>query len=402
MRGVASPEREKSLISTNGATKLKFVDEEGTAIQVMPVDYGFRSGAGRLYQDGYGTVPTNIWGLATDNFKRELRAMRQSVRYDTYRSIAEAAQPGFLGQVAFAAGGAVRSALSRLDSWLEGRDLLGALPQPKDARDAGLTPEECEILDKVRRFALDDSAVIARERRRVEAEGPVDAPWPVKATFGALCWVLDVAYAGRPIQRFWALETVARIPYFSFISMLHLYETLGWWRAGAELRKVHFAEEWNELHHLQIMEALGGDLMWFDRFIAEHAALVYYWMCIGFYMLAPKNAYQFSELVEWHAVDTYCQFFETNEKVLREIPPVRVAVEYYRNEDLYMFDEMQTCSQPTQPRRPECNNMYDVFVNIRDDEIEHVRTMHACQSPAIARNLAQRRRENTALPPPKA
>ena len=34
------------------------------------------------------------------------------------------------------------------------------------------------------------------------------------------------------------LETVARIPYFAFISMLHLYETLGWWRAGASLRKV--------------------------------------------------------------------------------------------------------------------------------------------------------------------
>jgi hypothetical protein len=53
-------------------------------------------------------------------------------------------------------------------------------------------------------------------------------------------------------QRFWVLETVARIPYFSYISMLHLYESLGWWRAGAELRKVHFAEEWNELHHLQV------------------------------------------------------------------------------------------------------------------------------------------------------
>jgi hypothetical protein len=24
--------------------------------------------------------------------------------------------------------------------------------------------------------------------------------------------------------------------------------------AGAELRKVHFAEEWNELHHLQVGE----------------------------------------------------------------------------------------------------------------------------------------------------
>ena len=43
----------------------------------------------------------------------------------------------------------------------------------------------------------------------------------------------------RPeLQRFWFLETVARMPYFSYISMLHLYESLGWWRAGAELRRV--------------------------------------------------------------------------------------------------------------------------------------------------------------------
>ncbi len=32
------------------------------------------------------------------------------------------------------------------------------------------------------------------------------------------------------------------MPYFSYISCLHLYESLGWWRAAAELRKVHFAE----------------------------------------------------------------------------------------------------------------------------------------------------------------
>ena len=41
-----------------------------------------------------------------------------------------------------------------------------------------------------------------------------------------------------PLQRFWFLETVARMPYFAYISMLHLYESLGWFRAGAELRKV--------------------------------------------------------------------------------------------------------------------------------------------------------------------
>lgn len=203
------------------------------------------------------------------------------------------------------------------------------------------------------------------------------------------------------------LETVARIPYFAYISILHLYESLGFWRAGADLRRVHFAEEWNELHHLQvrgsskhsnaahtwfctslvllwawfdvciavahavlsyiihsqvishgpaavcrgqvplcglssrlkesadlkplclcaaschavsssaaccavlccaqIMESLGGDQLWFDRFLAEHAAILYYWVLIVMYLLSPKNAYAFSELVEWHATDTYTQ-----------------------------------------------------------------------------------------------
>ena len=54
-----------------------------------------------------------------------------------------------------------------------------------------------------------------------------------------LCYVLDIIYDKRPVQRFWFLEVVARMPYFSYISMLHLYESLGWWRAGAALRKVH-------------------------------------------------------------------------------------------------------------------------------------------------------------------
>ncbi len=29
------------------------------------------------------------------------------------------------------------------------------------------------------------------------------------------------------------------------------------------------------MHHLQIMESLGGDQAWFDRFLAEHAAVFY-------------------------------------------------------------------------------------------------------------------------------
>eukprot|EP00971_Amphidinium_carterae_P331399 6464922-Amphidinium_carterae.1 len=90
-------------------------------------------------------------------------------------------------------------------------------------------------------------------------------------------------YEGRPIQKFWVLETVARLPYFSYITVLHLYESLGWWRTP-QLRAVHNAEdpyntssnhdhssvpfsradlqEDNELHHLLIMEALGGGCQW--------------------------------------------------------------------------------------------------------------------------------------------
>ena len=62
--------------------------------------------------------------------------------------------------------------------------------------------------------------------------------------------------------------------------------------------QVHFAEEWNELHHLMIMEALGGDQLWVDRFMAQHAAVFYYWVLIGFFAFSPSLAYMFSEMVE--------------------------------------------------------------------------------------------------------
>lgn len=104
--------------------------------------------------------------------------------------------------------------------------------------------DECTLiraeLDKLR---LSVKGVIRREHERIAASGATPSPWYVKTPFFALCWVLDAMYGDeRPIARFWVLETVARIPYFAYISILHLYESLGFWRAGAELRRVHFAE----------------------------------------------------------------------------------------------------------------------------------------------------------------
>lgn len=142
------------------------------------------------------------------------------------------------------------------------------------------------------------------------------------------------------------------------------------------------------------------------RFLAEHAALSYYWLLIIFYLISPKVAYNFMQRVEHHASDTYGQwswrqlsmlacaglpwcscigfvcalcacicplpphsvtimlaglgccllpcatqpmnplhnpaaeeFLETNREVLKTIPPPMVALNYYRNQDLYLFDE---------------------------------------------------------------
>ena len=102
-------------------------------------------------------------------------------------------------------------------------------------------------------FTLDNDAVKQAEELRESRSGEVETNFASLALYHVGCFCLDELFDGRPIARFWFLETIARIPYFSYISVLHLYESFGWWR-GSALRKVHNAEEDNELHHLLIME----------------------------------------------------------------------------------------------------------------------------------------------------
>ena len=201
----------------------------------------------------------------------------------------------------------------------------------------------------------------------------------IRLLVGVLVFVINVLYRDRPYPRFYVLETVARVPYFSYLSVLHLYETLGWWRQ-VDWLKVHFAESWNELHHLLIMESLGGSDRWVDRFLARHVALVYYWIIVGLYLVSPRSAYHFMELVEEHAYASYNQFLHSQEAMLKAQAAPPVAINYYRDGDLYLFDEFQT-SHNLSERRPRVDNLYDVFVAIRDDEMEHVKTMVACQKP---------------------
>jgi len=192
-------------------------------------------------------------------------------------------------------------------------------------------------------------------------------------------FIVDVVYGNRFYARFYVLETIARVPYFSYLSVLHLYETLGFWRRS-DLLKVHFAETWNELHHLLIMESLGGNRYWIDRFTAHLIAVVYYWIVVPLYMLFPRYAYYLMELIENHAYHTYDDYLNTHEAELKAQPAPQVAIDYYRDGDLYMFEEFQTATDGSF-RHPQVNNLYDVFINIREDECAHVQTMEALQEP---------------------
>jgi hypothetical protein len=47
-----------------------------------------------------------------------------------------------------------------------------------------------------------------------------------KLTLDITVAIIDFLYKGRDYQRFWVLEEIARAPYFAFLSVLHLRESI--------------------------------------------------------------------------------------------------------------------------------------------------------------------------------
>jgi len=127
---------------------------------------------------------------------------------------------------------------------------------------------------------------------------------------GITVTIIDFLYQDLPIQRFWVLETIARAPYFAFLSVLHLRESLGLrTEAHYYLMKEHFAQTVNETEHLIEMENRGGADRWYDRFIAYHLVLIYYWILVGYYFINAKSAYHLNTGIEFHATETYLDYF---------------------------------------------------------------------------------------------
>lgn len=126
------------------------------------------------------------------------------------------------------------------------------------------------------------------------------------------------------------------------------------------------------------MEELGGNEAFLDRFIAQHAAFFYYWIVVAAYIVNPTFCYNLNQAVEEHAYETYDEFLKVNKDWLESQPAPAVAQQYYRDGDLYLFDA-HSCPNSDVKRRPKCDTLHDVFVAIRDDEAEHVKTMEYLQ-----------------------
>ena len=164
--------------------------------------------------------------------------------------------------------------------------------------------------------------------------------------------ILDYLYNGRDIQRFWVLEEIARAPYFAFMSVLHYRESMG--LRGPEhtyLMREHFEQTLNETEHLEEMESRGGSQYWIDRAFARHLVLLYYWIMVIYYAIDPVNAYDINEKIEYHAAHTY-------EKYLTDHPNDAKIVEI-RNDEVQHAKElhaaMEKINEITHFRRTKTN-----------------------------------------------
>ncbi|KAH8060637.1 ubiquinol:oxygen oxidoreductase [Aureococcus anophagefferens] len=178
----------------------------------------------------------------------------------------------------------------------------------------------------------------------------------IDTVYDVICLLYPVTGSERDFARFYVLETVARVPYFAYLS----------------------AD--NELHHLLIMESLGGNSSAVDRTLAQTMAFFYYWYVTVVYSFSEPAAYHLSELIEDHAFNTYDGFLRDHGPKLKGMPVPDIARKYYERDDPFLFDQFCTVKEPdggefTSRSRPPLESLYDVFVNIRNDEKEHWKTL---------------------------
>lgn len=180
-----------------------------------------------------------------------------------------------------------------------------------------------------------------------------------------LSFLLENIYK-QTYAKFYVLETIARIPYFSYLAVLHLYQSFGQ-HPALELLDLHYKETVNEEYHLMIMEELGGAEKWYNRWIAKFLGLLYYGAVFILYIISPASGYFLMEKVESFAAKSYTEFLDIKEGILKATKAEGFALKYYFSNKGRMTEiEEDKDFVPT---------LFDVFTSIRNDELVHVSDM---------------------------
>jgi hypothetical protein len=105
------------------------------------------------------------------------------------------------------------------------RNLDAMRGEYKDEEPMKLKLEQISVRKMLKKLTLNTTAVWEREKKYTDMP---PSPLIIQIPYNVLCYFLDFVFEGRYVpSRFFFLETVARMPYFSYLSCLHLYETLG-------------------------------------------------------------------------------------------------------------------------------------------------------------------------------
>lgn len=152
-------------ISKDSFSKVKDIEVQDSCQEVCPYNDN------PYYLDG--TKPNSAFLLATQNFMRQGSALIEQIAVDKF---------GIVGK-------------------------------------SYIPPEEKPPL--VFGFTLSNEDVKEAERKRESRPGSkVESNVVARGLYEVGCFVLDELFDERPIARFWFLETIARIPYFSYVSDL--------------------------------------------------------------------------------------------------------------------------------------------------------------------------------------
>jgi demethoxyubiquinone hydroxylase (CLK1/Coq7/Cat5 family) len=150
---------------------------------------------------------------------------------------------------------------------------------------------------------------------------------------------MDVVYGRAPtLEKFAALELVARVPYqawenVAYVALTHLQGRAGFTRRVfefvVEARDAQDNEQWHLLLVEELIAQRGLRRSWLRaRAIPQLLAVVYYHISWLLYVIAPRLSYALNADFEDHAEHTYLAYLQTHPELEREPWRTEIGSDY--------------------------------------------------------------------------